>query len=232
MTYSITSYRPLQKDRAKFSNSLLPYSSINANTKIMSGGYYDIGNILAEEERVPIVFATPAHDLGYLVEGCQDQDVDSGTKVDLPYWLAERLAIKKYITFETPHFYHEKYRNSIIADPKSADLRQCCQVFYQLGMRVAPWLGQGGDERARLEKDLVIALTERFHSILDHSQNSQNEDNTSFTNMLSATELQLYWEGFASAGDYKTWKHSRTQQLKESWLVDLHQSRRKRRRLK
>jgi GINS complex subunit 3 len=198
----------------------------------MAKSYYDISDILAEEERVPVVFLTPAHDLGYLLEGSQDVDVDADTKLELPYWLSERLAAKEIISFDTPHFLLVKYRNGILADPISADLRQCCQVFYQLGMRVAPWLGVSGDDRAELENDLVRTLTERFHSILDHSQNSQNEDNTGFTNILSATELKLYWEGYASAGDYVHWKHSRTQKLKHSWLVELHESRRKRRRLK
>ena len=53
-----------------------------------------------------------------------------------------------------------------------------------------------------------------------------------FTNRLSATELQLYWEGYASAGDYLRWKHSKTQKITHSWLVELHERRgSKRRRL-
>jgi len=167
-----------------------------------------------------------------LVEGSQDVDVDVNTKIDLPYWLAERLASKQYVTFETPNFYLVKHRNGILADPSNADLRQCCTVFYQLGMRVAPWLGATSQERSELEIDLVKVLTQRFHSILDHSQNSHNEDNTKFTNILDATELDLYWEGYAAAGDYVKWKHSRTQKLEHSWLIELHERRRKRRRLK
>jgi GINS complex subunit 3 len=212
--------------------SVAPEKKTHLDFSNMSGSYYDIADILAEEERVPVVFDTPAQDLGYLVEGSQDRDVDENTKVELPYWLAEKLASKQYISFETPHYSSLKYRNGILADPISADLRQCCQVFYQLGMRVAPWLGLTGVDRSELEEDLVRALTERFHSILDHAQNSHNEDNTSFTNILSSTELELYWEGYAAAGNYIKWKHSRTQTLTHSWLIELHERRRKRRRIK
>eukprot|EP00946_MAST-07B_sp_MAST-7B-sp1_P004288 g4288.t1 len=195
--------------------------------------YYDISDILSEEERVPLVFDTDARGIGYLVEGSQGEDVEKDAKVELPYWLAEHLALKKCVSFETPHYYNLKFRNSIIADTKHADLRNFCQVYYQLGMRMAPWLAYGSERDQReLDNDLVQIMTERFHNILDHSQNSQNDDNTDFTNRLSATELQLYWEGYASAGDYLRWKHSKTQKINHSWLVELHDRRgAKRRRL-
>ena len=97
-------------------------------------------------------------------------------------------------------------------------------------MRLAPWLGITYEERRQLEEDLVKALKERFHAIMSHSQNSHNEDNTKFTQTLSETELQLYWEGYASAFDYIKWKHSRKAGLERSWIVALH-GRRKRRRI-
>ena len=192
----------------------------------MPGGYFDISDILAEEERVPVTFSTRAQDLGYLVEGSQDRDVDLGTQVELPYWLAEPLAVKRCVAFETPHYYLVKHRNSVLADARHADLRNSCEVFYQLGMKVAPWLASSKDERTELAEDLVKALTERFDSIMDHSQNSLNDDNTKFTNILSATELQLYWDGYASARDFLRWKHSRGQKIAHSWLVELHDRRR------
>lgn len=193
--------------------------------------YYDINDILGEEERVPIVFDTPALDIGYLVEGTQGDDVEMGTKVELPYWLAEHLAAKKCASFETPLYYNLKFRNSIMADTENADLRNFCQVYYHLGMRIAPWLADGNDRDEReLADDLVGIMTKRFRSIMDHSQNSQNVDNTDFTNRLSGTELQLYWEGYASAGDFLKWKHSQKQHIGHSWLVDLHGRRRSKRR--
>ena len=72
--------------------------------------------------------------------------------------------------------------------------------------------------------------TATFNYILDQSHNSHNEDNTKFTNTLSATELSLYWEGYAAAADFIKWKHSRTQTLEHSWLIELHERRNKRRR--
>jgi GINS complex subunit 3 len=194
----------------------------------MPASYYDIADILAEEERLPVVFQLPADDLGYLLDGTEENDVDIGTKVDLPFWLADKLASNGNVKFDTPHYFSLKYRNGFLADPKSADLRQCCQVFYKIGMRLSPWLGLTGGDRHELEKDLVETLTERFNYILDQSHNSHNEDNTKFTNTLSATELSLYWEGYAAAADFIKWKHSRTQTLEHSWLIELHERRNKR----
>ena len=55
-------------------------------------------------------------------------------------------------------------------------------------VRLCEQYGSERDQR-ELDNDLVQIMTERFHNILDHSQNSQNDDNTDFTNRLSATEL-------------------------------------------
>ena len=44
--------------------------------------YYDISDILSEEERVPLVFDTDARGIGYLVEGSQGEDVEKDAKVD------------------------------------------------------------------------------------------------------------------------------------------------------
>ena len=197
--------------------------------------YFDISDILCEEERVPVTFSTKAKHIGYLVEGSHGKDVEQGTKVELPYWLAKPLAEKRYASFEMPHYYNLRFRNSILADAKHADLRNFCQVYYQLGVRLGPWLNVRNVDvydKRNLADDIMNILTERFHSILEHSQNSQNDDNTNFTNRLSATELQFYWEGYASAGDYLRWKHSQSQRIEHSWLVELHERRGvKRRRL-
>ena len=58
--------------------------------------YFDISDILSEEERVPLVFDTPALDIGYLVEGSHAEDVDMGTKVELPFWLAVSMSVPRY----------------------------------------------------------------------------------------------------------------------------------------
>ena len=195
--------------------------------------YYDVADILAETERVPAQFQVDAMDVGYLVEGSQDRDVEVGTKTEMPYWLAEHLAQKQCISIDPPSFFSLKHRNMLLAAPRKVNLRQCCPVFYQLGMRVARWLGMDQQDQQELEEDLVKALCTRFLTILEHSQNSHNEDNTHFTNRLSEMELQLYWEGYGSAMDHLKWKRSYKSTLKRSWLVDLHmpRSKMKRRRL-
>ena len=56
--------------------------------------YYDIEQILATEERVPVTFNCDAQGLGYLVHGVEE-DLTEGTKLELPFWLARCISQTK-----------------------------------------------------------------------------------------------------------------------------------------
>ena len=102
--------------------------------------YYDIDQILATEERVPVTFNCNAQGLGYLVHGVEE-DLAEGTKLKLLFWLADALVKQNsgiqqnsgVVSIKMPKYFSQKYRNYLKANPTSVDLRSVCQVYYQLG---------------------------------------------------------------------------------------------------
>lgn len=57
------------------------------------GSYYDIDAILTDAQKLPCTFELNVPGLGYL-EGNSGQDIKSGTRVELPLWLGEMLAVR------------------------------------------------------------------------------------------------------------------------------------------
>jgi GINS complex subunit 3 len=170
--------------------------------------YYDVDSILASEERVPVTFNCDAVGLGYLGAGSgKEEDIAEGTRMELPFWLADRLIRKKIVSINLPKYYSQKYRNYLKADPQSIDVRSACPVYYTLGMRLAPWLGLDQEGQEALKNDLVEALVERYFSVLDCSQNSKGDDNSDFIKPLTEEERLLFGLSFSSAVDYDKWKN-------------------------
>jgi GINS complex subunit 3 len=55
--------------------------------------YYDIDAILTDAQKVPCTFELTVPGLGY-VEGNMSGDMKQGSKVELPLWLGEMLALR------------------------------------------------------------------------------------------------------------------------------------------
>jgi GINS complex subunit 3 len=55
--------------------------------------YYDVDAILTDAQKVPCTFELTVPGLGYL-EGNMSGDMKQGSKVELPLWLGEMLALR------------------------------------------------------------------------------------------------------------------------------------------
>jgi GINS complex subunit 3 len=118
--------------------------------------YYDIDAILTDnqvppllpsssnsnkKQKVPCTFNLTLPHLGYL-DSAPGRPLPSGTKVDLPLWLAERLAVSQLtpqtslITLDLPPSLSPRVMNALKADPKSVDLRSLAANFYGLAERI------------------------------------------------------------------------------------------------
>ena len=70
--------------------------------------------------------------------------IDQNTKLDLPLWMAEMLAVSKpagpgsasLASLDLPPALGQRVLNALRADPKSVDLRAQAQSFYGLGERM------------------------------------------------------------------------------------------------
>ncbi|GJN35121.1 hypothetical protein PR202_gb23863 [Eleusine coracana subsp. coracana] len=74
-------------------------------------GYYDIDDILMEEEPISVVFQVTANGVGLLDPGAETNcvSVEKGAKVDLPFWLAHGLlSMEQAVSINVPPCFTQK----------------------------------------------------------------------------------------------------------------------------
>ena len=95
--------------------------------------YWNIDDILAEEELVPCTFKEDAKNLGYLdrIDNISNKkqikeesgNIDKGSKVDIPLWLGICLAQRDFVELKTPIYLTEKYMNNLKAGSEVVNFR-------------------------------------------------------------------------------------------------------------
>ena len=170
-------------------------------------------SILAAEERVPCTFDIDAVGLGYLDASCVDDDLEQGTKVELPFWLGDVLARKNMVRADMLRCFNARYLSHLNAGPSGVNLREQNPYFYRIGRACARLLRDTAREPSdRAEADAVDAALvttfsgDRFSEILDYSLNSRDEDLTEFTGKLTSIERRLFDAGFKASRDLFKWK--------------------------
>ncbi|RDL41143.1 DNA replication complex GINS protein psf3 [Venustampulla echinocandica] len=134
--------------------------------------YYDIDAILTDAQKVPCTFELDVPSLGYL-DNNAGHTLRSGTRVDLPLWLAEMLAVsapsssKSLVTLDIPPSLAPRVMNALKADPKSVDLRALAQHFYGLGARILELF-----EEEEICDVLMEGWRTRAAEISDHASNA------------------------------------------------------------
>lgn len=76
---------------------------------------------------------------GYLNPSTDDQNLLQGTKIELPFWLAQKLKndSKHILSVTVPKVYSEAYRDMYKADAKVVDLQGLGPNFYNLAMKMS-----------------------------------------------------------------------------------------------
>lgn len=103
--------------------------------------YYSPDVILTDAQKAPLTFDLAVPQLSPLNNGSA---ITPGTKLDLPLWMAEMLAVSKpagpstssLASLDMPPALGQRVMNALRADPKSVDLRAQAQFFYGLGERM------------------------------------------------------------------------------------------------
>jgi len=67
-----------------------------------------------------------------------DEDLTKGTKIELPFWLAQKLKNddKHVISVSIPKPFKESYRDIYKAEAEVVDLYALCPNFYNLAMKM------------------------------------------------------------------------------------------------
>lgn len=122
---------------------------------------------------MPTTFELDIPSLGYL-DNAAGHTLKSGTRVDLPLWLSEMLAVsatatsktpsRSLVTLDLPAALSTRVMNALKADPKSVDLRALAQNFYGLGERLLELF-----EEDELCDVLMDSWRKRAAEISDHA---------------------------------------------------------------
>lgn len=172
-------------------------------------GYYDIDDILADGERTPCKFNLTVPGLGYL-EGSPGKAVDKGTKVELPMWLAEVLAIclileesqESFVELLEPEFISSKVLNAIRADAASVDLHTIMSNYYKLTEKWARMF----NETALIDIAMTM-LKERALEIDNFASNTNKHVNSNFLFSLDEFEKKLFKMTSESKKQMRAWNN-------------------------
>jgi hypothetical protein len=60
-----------------------------------------------------------------------------GSKVEIPFWLAERMVKRGILTIDLPKFYGPEYRGKLKAGPTAVALSDWSPSYYHLGVKLS-----------------------------------------------------------------------------------------------
>ncbi|KAK6458402.1 uncharacterized protein RJT20DRAFT_126426 [Scheffersomyces xylosifermentans] len=160
----------------------------------MSGNYYDLDDILADGEKIPCRFNITVPGLGYL-EGNPGKAINKDSKIELPLWLAEILAVcvnldesgSSFIDLPEPEFLGTKVKNAIKTSPTSVDLHKLLPNYYRL---VEKWCTMVPEPE--LIDIVMTMLKERSFEISNFAGNANKQINNEFIYTLDEFEKQLF----------------------------------------
>lgn len=160
----------------------------------MASNYYDLDDILADGEKIPCRFNITVPGLGYL-EGNPGKAIPKDTKVELPLWLAEILAIcelleesqQSFIDLSQPDFINTKVLNAIKTNAVSMDLHSILTNYYKLSEK---WASMFND--MELTELVMQMLKERSFEINNFASNTNKQINSNFIYSLDEFEKKLF----------------------------------------
>ncbi|KAJ4720061.1 DNA replication complex GINS protein psf3 [Melia azedarach] len=147
-----------------------------------NGNYYDIDDILIEEELVPVVFHKSAN----------------GVKVDPS---AEKDSVEEAVSISVPTCFNQKTRREIQADAANVDLRSRCPHFYEFGCKIAPIVGD-----RTIGKMLLSTFQMRYKEILTKAHTAAYTAASKFLKVLTNEETNLYAAAQSSMAAFKKWR--------------------------
>ena len=158
-------------------------SSLRSEVINSSNHYFSLDDILASQERIPLVTQQDLPQLGFLDPQSHYQTdptvLVTGTTLELPLWMAKDLKVRNRAKLELPDSWSSSKREIIKADPSVLDLHKLGPYFYQTGYHILKLISNNqnlNDDAEAISNILVDTLTKRFRNIMDASANSEAQD--------------------------------------------------------
>ncbi|KAL7754044.1 DNA replication protein [Sorochytrium milnesiophthora] len=179
--------------------------------------YYDVDDILAEQQKLPAVFTTTVPAMGYLEGSTQgDDDIQRGTKMELPLWLVEQLTLQEFVDLSVPRQLSPSVRSAIRASAAHLDLFSLYPYFYRFCER---YLSIAHD--AELQGLLLKCFKDRLSMLLDHTQTKASDYTSELLRSLDWLERDVLRQGQESAGQVRNWSMRQSSKLKKSLSLSM-----------
>lgn len=182
--------------------------------------YFDVDEILGEEDRLPCVFATAVFNLGALDPSSSSKDLAEGSRVELPLWLAYELHQRRIVDVELPRHFGPKLQARLQAGPCEVNLRDRSADYFEVGFRLGGLLDDGD-----LCASLRTALAVRCKDVISKSQEAGAED-TRYFRQLTNLERGIHDAGQRTAREWNRWRSRKMDKVEASAIVQGHKRRR------
>ncbi|KAF3338886.1 putative DNA replication complex GINS protein PSF3 [Carex littledalei] len=176
-------------------------------------GYYDIDDIIMEEEAVSVVFHVGANGVGLLDPGSETNCVEKGAKIDLPFWLSQELCRRRAVSIIVPPCFNQKMKKDVQADAACVDLGTRYPYFYEFGCKIFPLVGDKS-----IGPFLRHTFASRYKEMLSKSHTASINAIPKFVLRLSKEEYQMFDAAKSSMVEYKKWRVSHLGLTKSSLL--------------
>ncbi|XP_030931566.1 DNA replication complex GINS protein PSF3-like [Quercus robur] len=162
--------------------------------------YYDIDDIITDEEIVAVIFQKAASGVG--IDPSSETDcVEVGSKVELPFWLAHELQQRQAVSMNIPTSFNQNTRLEIQADSACVDLRSRCPYFYEFGCKIAPLVGA-----RNIGPLLLSAFKSRYKEVLTKAHTAAFTAASKNLTILTKEETNLYEAAQSSMAAFKKWR--------------------------
>ncbi|KAJ7997795.1 hypothetical protein DPEC_G00215830 [Dallia pectoralis] len=184
----------------------------------MEDNFFSLDDILLSHERLTSRTECLFPRLGFLEKSSDSRDIQEGTKMEMPLFLAKGLYERKrrVVSVELPKVYREGWRTVFNADPTVVDLHKMGPYYYGLGSQM---LHFDSPENPEIAQAILQTFIGRFRRTMDSSQNAYNEDTSALVERLDYLERALFKAGQSGLNSFQSWERGCASTLTASSLV-------------
>jgi hypothetical protein len=179
----------------------------------MSLNYCSIDHILMEEEKIPSTFMTSVYGIGFLDPANSEFDLPADTKMEFPFWLANKLRKFKIVDIDYPTAYERRRLNNLKLSPTHESLGKF-PYFFELGIKLSRRIDHG-----EVGQILLECLSPRFLSVFDSAMNLPSEKFNDLKCDLTNMENQLLMTGFRVRNQLLLWKNKKLNVIQSSEAI-------------
>ena len=177
--------------------------------EVIDNSYWDIDEILAEEEKLTVKFQTGSYQNSSLDPNLPiDSDIEVGQTMELPIWLALPLAQGEIIDIEVPRFYKDHFKKTLEADPNVVNLRDKTPYYYENGLKLIDKI-----DDPELVPTLATVFLTRIKEFVHISFHLRIEDCSNLLRKMVNTEIRIFNYGRAAALIYRNYKEKGRSEL-------------------